>query len=282
MLPNLKNPMNPLDERQAFIINANYELFVVLITLLSIVNGVLWLFPLEPYTRSVIQIIEYLISAFLLLDFFFRLLRAHSKRGYFVHNYGWLDLVGSLPVFGLRLARLARPLILGRRIRRDDLSEMSGVIVQRRAQSTLLAVLFVALLIFEISGIAILRAESESSEANIQTASDALWWAYVTVATVGYGDRYPVTSDGRIVGVLLMTAGVGLFSVLTSYLADWFRRPRKSGPIIKPRAGAPASQDASAGLGEIQRLLEEYDTQHQQTMAELQSRLDEIKKTVKP
>jgi voltage-gated potassium channel len=272
--------MNQTDQKQAFIVNANYEVFVFLVTLLSIVNGVLWLFPLEPSTRSVIQIIEYLISAFLILDFFARLIRAPSKRTYFIHNYGWLDLLGSLPIFGLRPARLARPLILGRRIRQEELSAMGGVIVRQRAQSTLLAVLFLALLIFEISGIAILRAEAQNPQANIQTASDALWWAYVTVATVGYGDRYPVTTDGRIVGILLMTAGVGLFSVLTSYMADWFRRPRKPARKALRRGGEAPASDARAGLDEIQRLLDEHQAQYQQTMAELQARLDEIRKSL--
>jgi len=272
--------MHETDQKQALIINANYELFVFLVTLLSIVNSVLWLFPLEPYTRSVIQIIEYIISIFLMLDFFFRLIQARDKRLYLFRYYGWLDFLGSLPVFGLRLARLASILIRWRKLRRDEFSDMGNVIVQQRAQSTLLAVIFIALVIFEVSGIAILKAETLSPDANIQTASDALWWAYVTVATVGYGDRYPVTTDGRIVGILLMTAGVGLFSVLTSYMADWFRRPRKPGPKVRLRAGAPTNQNASASLDEIKSLLDEYQVQHQQTMEELQAKLDEIKQSL--
>jgi len=272
--------MHETDQKQALIINANYELFVLMITLLSIVNSVVWLFPLEPYARSVIQIIEYVISVFLMIDFFFRLMRARDKRAYFFRYYGWLDLLGSLPVFGLRLARLAHMFILWRKVRRDDLTEMGNVVVEQRAQSTLLMVIFLAVVIFEVSGIAILKAESQSQSANIQTASDALWWAYVTVATVGYGDRYPVTTNGRIVGILVMTAGVGLFSVLTSYLADWFRRPRKPGPRARPLAGALLPKNASASLDEIQRLLDEHDAHHQQTMDELQARLDEIKKSL--
>jgi voltage-gated potassium channel Kch len=272
--------MDQNDQKQEFIINANYEIFVLLVTLLSIVNNVVWLFPLEPLTRNVIQIIEYGISIFLILDFLFRLLRARYKKEYFFHFFGWLDLVGSLPVFGLRLARLARPLILGRKIRKDEFSMMGGVIVRQRAQSTLLAAIFVALLVFEISGITILRAESHSPEANIQTAGDALWWAYVTVATVGYGDRYPVTPDGRVVGVFVITVGVGLFSVLTGFLADFFRRPRISRPKGLLRSGSPVKNDTSAMLDEIQRLLEEHQAHHQQTMDELRLRLEEIKKSL--
>lgn len=269
-----------IDQKQQFIIHANYELFVLLIILLSVVNGIIWLFPLEPFARSVIQIIEYGISAFLLADFFARLLSAQRKRTYLIDHYGWLDLLGSLPLFGLRLARLAKYFILGRKLRRADLTEMGVVVVERRAASTLLLVIFLAIVIFEVSGIAILQAELQNPAANIRTASDALWWAYVTVATVGYGDYYPVTIRGRVVGAFLMTAGVGLFSVITSYLADWFRRPRQSGSQRSVPPSMPGSTDPSVELDEIQRLLAEHQLQHQRAMDELRDRLDQVKKSL--
>jgi voltage-gated potassium channel len=268
------------DEKQQLIINANYQLFLLMITLLSIANSVIWLFPIEESTRSVILLIDYGISIFLLADFFIRLITTRNKRLYLINYYGWLDFLGSLPVFGLRLARLARFLILGRKIRRSDIPEIENIVVERRAQSTLLIAIFFSILIFELSGIAILNAELESPGANIQTASDALWWAYVTVATVGYGDRYPVTNTGRIVAVFLMTAGVGLFSVLTSFLADWFRRPRKSSSKSHNRAGAISPKNVNASLDEIQRLIQEHQAQNQQTMAELQAKIDEIKRSL--
>jgi len=62
---------------------------------------------------------------------------------------------------------------------------------------------------------------------NIKTAEDAIWWAFATVTTVGYGDRYPVTSEGRLVAVLLMIAGVGLFGTFSGFLAAWFLAPEE-------------------------------------------------------
>ena len=59
-------------------------------------------------------------------------------------------------------------------------------------------------------------------DANIKTAEDALWWSYVTITTVGNGDRFPVTTGGRIIGTLLMTAGVGLFGTFTAFVSSWF------------------------------------------------------------
>ncbi|MEJ0058022.1 MAG: potassium channel family protein [Bacteroidota bacterium] len=47
-----------------------------------------------------------------------------------------------------------------------------------------------------------------------------MWWSYVTITTVGYGDKFPVTTGGRIVAAILMTAGVGLFGTFTAYISS--------------------------------------------------------------
>lgn len=70
------------------------------------------------------------------------------------------------------------------------------------------------------SSIAILQVETKEAS-NIKTAEDALWWSYVTITTVGYGDKFPVTTEGRIIAMLLMTVGVGLFGTFTGYVASW-------------------------------------------------------------
>jgi hypothetical protein len=140
-------------------------------------------------------------------------------------DYGWLTWLGSLPAPFLSLGRLAAFGLATRRLHRADLTAAGVNIVTRRAQSVLLVVLLAAIIVFEVSSILVLRAENASPDANILTAYDALWWGYVTMATVGYGDRYPVTDAGRLVGIAVMTVGVAIFSVLTSFLADWFRRP---------------------------------------------------------
>ena len=84
----------------------------------------------------------------------------------------------------------------------------------------------VAFMLILFSSVLILEVET-APNSNIKTAEDALWWAYVTITTVGYGDLYPVTTEGRIVALVLMTAGVGLFGVFTGYLASWFVEPDK-------------------------------------------------------
>ena len=77
------------------------------------------------------------------------------------------------------------------------------------------------------SSIAILQVETDPNS-NIKTAEDAIWWAYVTITTVGYGDKFPVTTEGRIIAAVLMTVGVGLFGTFTAFLASWFVEQTKS------------------------------------------------------
>ena len=71
-----------------------------------------------------------------------------------------------------------------------------------------------------MSSIAVLQFESRSPNANIQTGGDALWWAVVTITTVGYGDFFPVTALGRLTGFVVMLAGVGIIGALASILAS--------------------------------------------------------------
>lgn len=83
---------------------------------------------------------------------------------------------------------------------------LAQYILKRRAESAFATTLMVALLIITLSSIAVLHFESEG-DANIKTAEDALWWSFVTVTTVGYDDRYPVSTGGRVVAALAMVAG---------------------------------------------------------------------------
>jgi voltage-gated potassium channel Kch len=284
--------MSTVDEPKPIVINANYEIFILILVIFSLFNTLLIISPfqiitIQPQAEQIIWIIDSFICLILLADFFRRLIKAKSKRNYLFKYYGVLDFFGSLPVPGLRAARLLSTILRYRKLRSSDLQTMEQVIVQKRAESTLLSAILIALMVFELGSIAILNAEVSSPQANIKTASDALWWSYVTVATVGYGDRFPVTNSGRIVGIFVMTVGVGLFSVITSFLADWFRRPRKAvaggivpsndqvanGPI---KDAAPGLSPPNASIAEVRRLIDEQEAAYLRNMSELRDRLAEI------
>src|SRR3954447_21754154 len=73
-----------------------------------------------------------------------------------------------------------------------------------------------------VAALAVLEAERGAPDASITTFGEAVWWTITTVSTVGYGDRYPVTVEGRIVAATLMVAGIALLGVVTASIASWF------------------------------------------------------------
>lgn len=90
----------------------------------------------------------------------------------------------------------------------------------------MLSVLVITILLIIFSSISILSVE-KAPNSNIKTADDAIWWTMTTITTVGYGDRYPVTLEGRLIGIVLMVSGVGLFGTYTAYIASLFIGEKK-------------------------------------------------------
>jgi voltage-gated potassium channel len=78
-----------------------------------------------------------------------------------------------------------------------------------------------AVLLVFCGALAMLDAERTDPGAQIRTFGDALWWATTTILTIGYGDRVPVTTEGRFVAVGLMISGVLLFGAVTASFATW-------------------------------------------------------------
>jgi len=73
-----------------------------------------------------------------------------------------------------------------------------------------------------IAGIQITIIEKPLANSNIKSIEDGLWWALTTVTTVGYGDRYPVSTEGRFIAFFLMVLGISLLGVMTATVAAWF------------------------------------------------------------
>jgi voltage-gated potassium channel len=144
-------------------------------------------------------------------------------------KWGWIDLLSSIPVFDFFLAaRLFRIIQLLRVLRAfRSMGMITDYYFHNRVKGAFTSVGILAVLMIMFSSIAILNVEKEAVNANIKTAEDALWWAWVTITTVGYGDKYPVTTEGRIIAVALITVGVGLFGTFTAYVASWFVEKRE-------------------------------------------------------
>ena len=167
---------------------------------------------------------DVLLTFVFLLDFSRRLVVARDPKVYLTKGYGWVDAVAAFPVVRiLRVLRIVRMLRVMRRL--GGPLKAFRAFFSNRAAGGLLSILLVALLVLEFGSLAILWAEGRSPDANITTASDALWYLLVTMSTVGYGDYFPVTELGRLIGSVIIIVGVGVFGTLTGYLANAFLAP---------------------------------------------------------
>ena len=182
-----------------------YELFIGALSILSIVNLILLSVTRDPNLDTVLEIMNAIMFPIFLGDFLYRFFTAESRSHYFWRGFGWADLASSLPVAQLKILRLFRIWRVIRLFQAFGARNLVHEFVTHRADNALLTVGFLVLCVLEFGSLAVLKAESTSPNANITNAADAIWWVYVTITTVGYGDRFPVTNWGRIIRIVVRT-----------------------------------------------------------------------------
>ena len=252
--------------------SVGYEVFILLLSILSVLNMVVValaaIIGIAGPAVTVIVAMDTIITPIFVFDFLYRLTTAESRRAYFIGGQGWADLLAVIPMF--RIFRVFRILRVIRLLRTYGPRRFLADLVEARASATFLLTIFLVVVVLEVAGASIYYVEGDAPDANIQSASDAIWWGLVTITTVGYGDRFPVTDPGRIVGAFLLLAGIGLFSVLTGFIANVFLAPPQ-----KPRR-KPAADDPRAAIIAVRTLLSE---QEERTAA-IRTRLDELERSV--
>lgn len=201
-----------------------YQFFILALSVWAI--GALFVsvaLPSDSQGHAFLEYADLLVCVFFLVDFAVTLATSKNRWQYFV-TWGWLDLLSSIPMLpAARLGRLARILRLVRVIRSIRATRLlASAILQQRAENTFLAVALVGILLTITFSVAMLHFEGKAEGSNIKTVEDAVWWSLVTITTVGYGDRFPVTTEGRLLAVVLMFAGAGLVGTFSAFLASWF------------------------------------------------------------
>lgn len=157
-----------------------------------------------------LAIVSWTVWAAFAVDLVIRLSLTKDRARYALRHWYDVALV-LLPL--LRPLRLLRLVALVRILDRAASGSVAGRV--------LVYVVGAASALVGLGALAVLDAERDAEGAKITNIGDALWWACTTVTTVGYGDFYPVTAEGRAVAVALMIAGIGVVGSVTAAVATW-------------------------------------------------------------
>lgn len=181
---------------------------------LAFLVGYAWRVLVNDSTAALAAALDatlWLIWAVFAADLVIRLLLARRKGRFLARNLVDVIIVLLPMLRQLRVLRLVTVLtVLNRKVPMSVRGKVG------------LHIGVVTVLVGTSAALAVLDAERDDPDATITSFPDALWWTLTTISTVGYGDRYPVTTEGRLVAGALMIAGIALLGVLTGTIASWF------------------------------------------------------------
>ncbi|MGF1731927.1 potassium channel family protein [Photobacterium kasasachensis] len=168
------------------------------------------------------------VDSFICLLFWCQLLtdlvRSNHKVHYLKHH--WPDFIASIPVIeALRFARIVQIFRVIRLLRSSH--HIFNHIRSNRREATVATIFLLLTILVTVGSAMILMLEGNDPESNIHSAGDALWWVFVTISTVGYGDHFPVTTLGKILAAVIILCGVGLFGMVAGLVSSLISDPEK-------------------------------------------------------
>jgi voltage-gated potassium channel len=178
---------------------------------------------------------DYFVWAAFLIEYAAKLALAVDRWHFFRHHLLDLAMVAVPVLRPLRLARLLRLLRLARVmiVLGSSLRRARAMLTQHGLYLVLLAVVAIT---FAAAGLELVFEQHSAGPTAVHGFGDALWWAAVTVTTVGYGDKVPMTGGGRWVATALMFTGIGLVGTLTATVASYFVEEQHSKEMAEVKA----------------------------------------------
>jgi voltage-gated potassium channel len=200
-----------------------FAVFIQILILLSLVTFSIETLPnLEPETRTILSYIEIFCVVIFTIEYILRIYVADSKPKFIFSFFGLIDLVAILPFYlsfgvdlrSLRVLRFLRIFRILKLVRYNKaINHFTRAI--KSAKEEILLFVFITLMLIYFSAVGIYYFENEAQPEYFTSIFDSLWWAIITLTTVGYGDVYPITAGGKVFTFFILMIGLGIVAIPT-------------------------------------------------------------------
>ena len=214
---------------------------IMALIVFSIVSVFLCTFSIPDWLFSILIRIEFVSIIIFTVEYALRIWTANllypglnpvrARIRYVTSPMAIIDLISILPflvpvlqtynLIGVRVFRLVRLLRVFKLNRYSDALAAIGDVLRSKAQQMVASVFFVFIILI-LASLLIYYAEHDAQPDQFENAFSGLWWAVATLTTVGYGDIYPITPLGRVLGAIIAILGIGMVAVPTSILSAGF------------------------------------------------------------
>lgn len=224
MKDNLRNIVDSTEHRVGRIVS----IFIQILILVSVVTFSMETLPnLEPQTRTVLRSIEIFSVIIFTLEYFIRIYIAERKLKFVFSFFGIIDFLAILPFYlaigvdlrslrALRFLRLFRILKLVRY--NKAMNQFSRAI--KSAKEQIFLFIFITLILIYFAAVGIYYFENKAQPEHFSSIFDSLWWAIITLTTVGYGDVYPITVGGKVFTFFILMIGLGIVAIPTGIISS--------------------------------------------------------------
>lgn len=212
------------------------DLFIQFLIVLSIVSFSIETLPdLKENTKHILKLIEIITVIIFTIEYLLRLIVADKKVRYIFSFYGLIDLAAILPFYvahgiDLRSIRIFRMFRLARAFKmfkyNKALQRFKDVFLSIK-EELILFIIATCFLLY-ISAVGIYYFENSAQPEQFKSVFHSLWWAVITLTTVGYGDVYPITVGGKIFTFVILLIGLGVIAVPTGLIASALTKTLKS------------------------------------------------------
>ena len=204
-----------------------FAFFIQALILLSIVTFSIETIPdLKPQTKAILESIEILCVIVFTIEYFLRIYVADNKVRFIFGFFGIIDFIAILPFYlsfgvDLRSLRALRFLRIFRILKlvRYNKAMLEFTTAIKIVKEQIFLFLFTTLILIYFSAVGIYYFENEVQPEHFSSIFDSLWWAIITLTTVGYGDAYPITVGGKIFTFFILMIGLGIVAIPTGIIS---------------------------------------------------------------